>query len=290
MKPFRSMEIHEAVVRKKRIVSEEIAAQKQAKEDKLRRKERYMMEKGMNAGEFTFASRDREAAIQKKEQLDKKLQDRKDKEKEMQFTARPVKLYFTENWDDIAQRQDAERKQRVAARAAQIQSTSCLPARMAMHAALTKQEGHQEKESAASRTRKRLAQSEAKKNFKPKIDPEHYTAIMHTKQAKWEEKLQATKDAVRAHATVAIGELPIERRQREYEEKRRARLARDAKKQAKLKIERDEAERIAKEKALSSNVAPPRPTNAHMQKVKKIAEDRKRQKVRQRNFVVGVYL
>jgi len=280
VKPFRSMEIHEAVTRKKKLLSEELEARKRQKEDALRKKERLRREQGMQAGEFSFASRDREAAKQKEEEVEKKRIERKETEKSLQFKARPVKLYFTENWDDIAQRQDAERKQRVAARAAQIQSTSQLPARMAMHAALTQQEGHQEKESAAERTKKRLAEKEAKKHFKPKIDPEHYTAIMHTKQAKWQEKLQATKDAVRAHATVAIGELPIERRQREYEEKRTARLAREAKRQAKIKAERDEAERIAREKALSSNVAPPRPTNAHTQKVKKIADDRARRQER----------
>ena len=210
-----------------------------------------------------------------------KREEKLQNEKDLLFRARPVKLYFTENWADVAQRQDAERKQRVAARAAQIQSTSQLPARMAMHAALTNQEGHQPKVSASERTIKRLAEKEAKTHYKAKIDPEHYTAIMQTKQAKWEEKLQATKDAVRAHATVPYRELPIERRQREHEEKRRTRIAREAKKAALQKAERDEVERIAREKALSSNVAPPRPTNAYKQKIKKIAEERQERQERQ---------
>ena len=277
VKPFRSMEVHEAVRRRNKLKEEEETSRKKDMLEALERQKRDRVQWQLeHAGEFSFAQEDRKRQEKKKEDLEKKRTERKAKERELQFRARPVKLYHTEDWEDIAKRQDAERKQRVAARAAQIQSTSQLPARMAMHEALKKQEGHVVKESAAERTRKKLAAQEEKKAMKPRVDPDNYTNVMKAKQAKWEEKLRSTKEAVRAHATVPNRELPIERRQREYEEKRRARIARDQRREAAKKAEILELERIAKERALASFVVQPKSTKAQEQKIKNLEVQKQR--------------
>ena len=226
VKPFRSMEVHEATARRKNLKEEEVMASKAAVQDKVLRKERERVVAGLDAKEFSFAVKDRERQDKKEADLEQTRKQRKDANRSLQFKARPVKLYFTENWEDIEKRQDAERKQRVASRAASLQSTSQLPARMAMHDALRRQDGHVEKESAADRTRRKLAGKEAKLGLAhaaKKIDGDRYTQTMAAKQKAWESKLAASRESVRAHATVPNRELPIERRQREHEEKRRER-------------------------------------------------------------------
>eukprot|EP00520_Triparma_pacifica_P009257 CAMPEP_0118644820 /NCGR_PEP_ID=MMETSP0785-20121206/7156_1 /TAXON_ID=91992 /ORGANISM="Bolidomonas pacifica, Strain CCMP 1866" /LENGTH=713 /DNA_ID=CAMNT_0006536631 /DNA_START=111 /DNA_END=2252 /DNA_ORIENTATION=+ len=277
VRPFRSMEVHEAVRRRNKMKEEEEMSRKKDIVEALERQKRDRMQWQLeHAREFSFAKEDRKRQEKKRAELEKKRADRKAEEDALQFKARPVKLYHTENWEDIAKRQDAERKQRVAARAAQIQSTSQLPARMAMHEALKKQEGHVVKESASERTKKKLAAQEEQKKIKPTVDPENYTQIMKSKQAKWEEKLRANKEAVRAHATVPNRELPIERRQREYEEKRRARIAREQRREAAKKNEILELERIAKERALAAFVVQPKSTKAQEQRIKKLEEDKQK--------------
>jgi colicin import membrane protein len=268
------MEVHEAVRRRKKMSEEEENARKEAMVDAVRKAERDRVTRGMDAKEFSFAKEDRERQRKKEEDLVNKRREKMAAQKEQLFKAREVKLYFTENWEDIERRQDAERKQRVAARAAQMQSDSRLPSRMAEHEAQKKQEGFVHKESAAERTRKKLADKEAKAQYVPRVDPEHYTQTMRNKQRAWEEKLKATKDAVRAHATVPNRELPIERRQREYEEKRKERNDRDRRKEEKKRQDLREVERIAKEKALAASVAPPKMTNAYEQKIKALKKKR----------------
>jgi len=52
VKPFRSMELHEAVSRKKKMLENERESKKQDKQDAIERRERQALEKGMEAGEF----------------------------------------------------------------------------------------------------------------------------------------------------------------------------------------------------------------------------------------------
>jgi len=292
VKPFRSMEVHEAVLRRNKIKKEDSDARKAAMLDAVVKAERGRVVQGMDAKEFSFCQTDRERQEKKEAMLETKRREKLADEKALQFKARPVKLYFTENWEDIEKRQDAERKQRVASRAAQLQSQCQLPARMAMHEQLSEQKGHVEKESAAARTKRKLADKEAKEvrpplcshtcqvcgplttipsqKYVPRVDPDRYTEIMEKKKQAWAAKLKATKEAVHAHATVPNRELPIERRQREYEEKKRERHARDAEKEARKRAQLRETERIAKEKALTAVVAPPKMTKAYRQKVDQI--------------------
>ena len=272
VRPFKNMEVHEATRRRKQIADDDAAAKKALKEDMLLAQERDRLVAGLDAREFSFCEKDRERLRQKEEATEAARKDKERHDAELLFKARPVKLYFTENWEDIARKQDAERKQRVAARAAQIQTISQLPARMAMHEAMKGQDGYVQKVSASQRTMDKLEAKKKKQEFKVKIDAEHYAEVIKAKQDRWEEKLMATKEAVRAHATVPNRELPIERRQREYEEKCLLRNKRLATKEAEKKAELDELERIAKEKALAANVAPPKMTKAYQQKVKQIAD------------------
>ena len=145
-----------------------------------------------------------------------------------------------------------------------------------MHKALHEQAGHVVKETASQRTWRKLAEKEKKAAKVQQVNPERYAEIMKLKQERWEEKLRAVKEANQTHKTLPNRELPIERRQKEYEEKRAARIARDRKKQADKRAQIEEMERIAKERALASNVAEPKMTNAYNQKIKKIAADRAR--------------
>ena len=145
---------------------------------------------------------------------------------------------------------------------------------MEMHEALKAQAGYVVKESAVERTRKKLAAKEEKAKFVPRVNPEHYTETMKSKQERWEEKLKSVKEANKAHSTMPNRELPIEMRQKEYEEKRRKRIERERLREKEKRAEIAERERIAKEKALAASVAEPKMTNAYNQKIKKIAEDR----------------
>jgi hypothetical protein len=92
VKPFKSMEVHEAVTRRNKIKKEEEDARKKEMADAVVRAERERMVRGMDATEFSFAVKDRERQRKKEEELDKKRQDRKDDAKALQFRARPVKL------------------------------------------------------------------------------------------------------------------------------------------------------------------------------------------------------
>ncbi|GMH84000.1 hypothetical protein TrVE_jg10238 [Triparma verrucosa] len=276
VKPFRSMEVHEAVRRRKKMKEEEERARKQDLLDQMERSKRDRVTKSLDAREFSFAKKDRERMQEKEKEREEMLRKREEDERGLLFKARNVKLYGTENWEDIAKREDAERKQRVDARATKMQTHSQLPARMAMHKALHEQAGHVVKETASQRTWRKLAEKEKKAAKVQQVNPERYAEIMKLKQERWEEKLRAVKEANQTHKTLPNRELPIERRQKEYEEKRAARIARDRKKQADKRAQIEEMERIAKERALASNVAEPKMTNAYNQKIKKIAADRAR--------------
>ncbi|GMH67012.1 hypothetical protein TrLO_g5359 [Triparma laevis f. longispina] len=274
VKPFRSMEVHEAVRRRKTLKEEEDRARKQDLLDHMERNKRERLVKSMDAGEFSFAKLDRERQREKEAAREEMIRKREEEERGLLFKARNVKLYGTENWEDIAKREDAERKQRVDARATKMQTASQLPARMAMHKALHEQAGHVVKESSKERTWKKLAEKEKKATQVPRVNPDRYSEVMKLKQERWEEKLRAVKEANQTHKTLPNRELPIERRQKEYEQKRVSRLARDRKKEAEKRAKIDEMERIAKEKALASNIAEPKMTNAYNMKIMKLAVDR----------------
>ena len=156
--------------RKKKIVAEEELARKQALLDQMERSQRARVTRSLNAGEFSFIKKDRERQKQRETESAEAKKKRKADESALLFRAREVELYGTENWEDISKRQDAERKQRVEARASRMQTESRLPARMEMHEALKAQAGHVIKESAAERTRKKLAMKEEKAKVRRRVD------------------------------------------------------------------------------------------------------------------------
>ena len=232
--------------RQKSLLVEQSAREAAALADEAQRRRRLLRAASARPNAAMRRLLDAEEARRRRreEEARRRAAEEEEQRRSAQFRARDVVLRRGDDWKTRLEREDLLRRQRVHAHAVKLASEASLPRRMAMHKAASDAQ-----KAAAAAGFDAGAPAEAAPRRRSAEEPAALTQRLRRQQARWDARLEAKRRRGRRGGTVPE-EQPIEVRQREYQERKRARLAERERKEAEERRRREARERRRRERLL----------------------------------------